>query len=537
MIFIIFDVQNKFFMLKIIRWSLIWILLLGVTLTNCKKDPLPEPEREKEDIPEASDVNKFIWEGLATYYYYVDNVPSLVNPKFNNEDSLNLFLNNYKDSEELFYSLLYRYGEVDKWSFIVDDYKEIEDWISGINESMGFDFRLSYIPGSNSDLFGYVRYVLKGSPADKAGIKRGDFFVKVDGTQLTLSNYQELLFSNNTYTLHMADNINQTFSENDIKHTLTAEVIQENPVHLDTILNLDKLKVGYLVYNSFTSAYDKKLGTSYDLLLNDVFSDFKTAGIDKLILDLRYNGGGSVLTTQYLASMIHSTDKTKVLATTKYNDLLQNYFSQEYGENYFYDYFTESISSKVWKIRDNNGNVIEEVETMEASISSLNFNELYVITSNQTASASELLINGLEPYINVRTIGGSTAGKNVGSFTIRDWIDDEGNVNPNHTWAMQPITLKIANSEGYSEYINGLPPDIEAYEITSDNYTLLPLGDKEETLLKAVINDIKGETTKSASKRNNLKILELPKKHDPLGQEMYINSSRLFKIGTNELLK
>ena len=127
---------------KVIHWSVILLLLLGFVLsTGCEKDdPLPnppeeeepeeeeeDPDEEPEDIPQASDVNLFIWEGLATYYYWVDDVPNLIDPVFNNQDSLNRFLNQYNDSEELFYSLLYKYDVVDKWSFVVDDYSIIEN--------------------------------------------------------------------------------------------------------------------------------------------------------------------------------------------------------------------------------------------------------------------------------------------------------------------------------------------------------------------------------------------------------------------------
>ncbi len=533
---------------KVIHWSVILLLLLGFVLsTGCEKDdPLPnppeeeepeeeeeDPDEEPEDIPQASDVNLFIWEGLATYYYWVDDVPDLIDPVFNNPDSLNRFLNQYNDSEELFYSLLYEYEEVDRWSFVVDDYSIIENWTSGVDKSVGFDFMLSYKSPVSDYLFGYVRYVMEGSPADEAGIERGDFFLEVDGQPLTLSNYQSLLFSDDPYTLHMADwEGGNTFTKNGVTHDLTPEVIRENPVHMDTVLTVDGYKVGYLVYNGFTSAYNQDLETSYDLLLNAVFADFQSSGIDQLVIDLRYNGGGSIQTAKYLASMIHSTDNTKVLAETQYNDLLQNYFRQEEGEEYFYDYFTDHINAATWQVKDDEGNVTGEVETPETPINSLNLNELYVITSYQTASASELLINGLEPYMDdVWVIGENTAGKNVGSFTIRDY-DNKGNLNPNHDWAMQPITLKIANSEGYSDYINGLAPDqdMEAVEIYSGHLNLLPFGDPEEELLKIALNHIRGVSTKSGI-RNTARIrnVDIPKRHAPFSQEMYAEPERIFR--------
>ena len=74
--------------------------------------------------------------------------------------------------------------------------------------------------------------------------------------------------------------------------------------------------------------------------------------------------------------------------------------------------------------------------------------KVYFITSQSTASASELLINGLKPYIDVIQIGDVTLGKNVGSITLYDYIDNNSlTKNPNHNYAMQPIVLKIANSD------------------------------------------------------------------------------------------
>ncbi len=509
-------------MKKILFWNINVILILTLFFAGCKKDdPIPEPNPDEKEIPEASEVNKFIWEGLATYYYWVNDVPNLTNGKFNNEDSLNAFLNTYTAPEDLFYNLLYSYGTIDKWSFIVDNSQEIDNWITGISESMGYDFMLGYI-GDTDNLFGFVRYVLKDTPADLAGIKRGDFFTTVDGTQLTLSNYQALLFTQKTYTLGMADIENNHISENGKAYTMTAVEVQENPILLDTVYTIDGTNIGYLVYNGFTSAYDSKLGNSYDILLNNTIASFKSKGIDKLILDLRYNGGGSVLTSIYLASMIYSTNTSQVFAEYNYNDLVQNAYKDEFGEDYFNFYFSDVISNEKWDIKDANGNIIQTVNTPETQVSSLNLDELYVITSSNTASASELLINGLSPYITVKQIGTNTTGKNVGSFTItlKDWYDYE-DITPEQDWAMQPIVLKIANSDGYSDYINGLQPDIEAEE---DFRELLPFGDTNETLLKVALDDIRGISTKSVTFGNiPLKSFKSSQDMSRFSKEMYVD--------------
>ena len=119
---------------------------------------------------------------------------------------------------------------------------------------------------------------------------------------------------------------------------------------------------------------------------------------------------------------------------------------------------------------------------------------MYILTSNRSASASELLINGLSPHINVVQVGTTTYGKNVGSITLYDYIDNNNDIrNPNHTYAMQPIVLRIANSDNFADYTNGLTPDIDLRERTS---SFGVLGDPNEPLLAAALNHINGGSAK-----------------------------------------
>lgn len=451
----------------------ILLVLAAVCIFNgCRKDdPVPDPVV----IKDATDVNKFIYNGLATYYFWENEIPALNNSKYQIKDSLNLFLNKYTDPEELFESLLYKRDVVDKWSVIVDDSKEIDDWLAGISESMGMDFRLYYIKENSNELVGFIRYVFKNSPAEKAGLKRGDIFTSINGQKLTDSNYLELLFTKISYTMGLASYTGSDFITNGKTVSMTAVRLQENPIHLDTILVVNNIKVGYLVYNSFSNAYDSLINSNYDLELNRVFGKFKEAGIQQLILDMRYNGGGYVSSAIYLASMIYSVNPQLVFAKSKLNDYWQNYYQKNYGAGYFNHYFANEVE--------------KTSQTAAAPIHSLGLNTIYIITSSETASSPELLINGLKPYMNVIQVGENTAGKNVGSWTIRDWIDDYGNVNPNHTWAMQPITLKIANSQNFSDYSAGLEPTIKLKEYPLE---MRPFGDPAEPLLKSCTDHIRG---------------------------------------------
>lgn len=471
-------------------------LLLITLFTNCKKDIKPEPVA----IEEATVVNKFIYNGLKSYYLWSDQVPNLSDAKFSIKDTLNSFLNRYTDPNQLFTNLLYQYKTIDKWSFIVDDSKVIDDWMQGISETMGYDFMLARI-GSAGDVFGFVRYVYKGSPAEKAGIKRGDLFMKVNGTQLTVNNYQTLLFTNSTYTLSMASIAGNYISLNGNSVTMTAVTMQENPIQLDTVLNIETHKIGYLVYNGFNSLFD--------LELNNVFKKFKEAGITSLILDLRYNGGGSAQSAKYLASMIYGTATSEVFLKSQYNSGFQDYIVRTDGASSLIQNFTDKIE--------------KTATTAATPINTLNMKKLYVITSDNSASASELLINGLKPYLQIFNVGINTAGKYVGSFTVKDW-DENGNVNPNHSWAMQPIVVKIANANGVSDYVNGLIPDYPAEE---DIANLLPFGDQDETLLRVALYNIRGIAVpvKKSLKSEELGLKKVFDAQDakPFAKQMYIN--------------
>jgi len=478
----------------LIRISCFSILI--VLLANCKKDIKPETVV----IPEPTVVNKFVYSRLQSYYLWADQIPDLSPYRFSVQDSMNTFLNKYTDPNNLFTSLLYQYKTIDKWSFIVDDSQIIDNWIQGISETMGFDFMLARI-GTTGDVFGFVRYVYKGSPAENAGIKRGELFMKVDGTQLTVDNYQTLLFTKLTYTLSMASVSGNAISLNGKTVTMTAIKMQENPIQMDTVMQVGNLKVGYLVYNGFNA--------DFDLQLNDVFKKFKDAGIEKLILDLRYNGGGSVQTAIYLASMIHGTSTSEIFLKRQYNTGLQNYLINTYGASSLNESFT--------------GTILKTATTAATPINTLNLNKLYVITSDNTASASESLINGLKPYMQIFNVGINSAGKYVGSITIKD-LDANGVVNPKNNWAMQPIVVRIANKNSVSDFVDGLAPDYKAEE---DIANLLPFGDQNETLLRVALNEIQGLplSGKKSLKSEQLGLKKVFDSQDmkPFSKEMYIN--------------
>ncbi len=495
----------------IVYFLIISILVLGGCRKKVPADPAPT-----EPVPE--EISQYIWTGLNEYYLWVDDVDKLSADHYPTANDFYIYLNGFgTDYEGLFYDLLYQYGTVDKWSWIVDDYNELEDSFAGISTSMGYDFRLVRFSGSD-DVFGYIRYVLSDSPADLAGIVRGDLFMKVDGEQLNINNYISLLFEQESYTLSLAaiNEENKVYLTGVTKH-LTAVELQENPVFHTSVMDIGGVKTGYLVYNAFTS--------DFNIALNDAFAWFKSEGIGRLILDMRYNGGGSIQSAIYLASMIYTTNTGTVFSKVNYNARIQDYLLNAYGSDFFNYYFASQIDTIT----------IDHIVTPGLpAINNLGLSELYVIATDGTASASELVINGLDPYIDVTLVGENTTGKYVGSFTVYDW-DNFGNIKPGHIWAMQPIILKIANSLGVSDFVSGLPPDVEAEENIA---TMLPFGDPEEALLKATIDHILGNPPKKSlsalTKGVNYEVIADSKDFIPHSKEMYLDNK--FK-GLNGLKK
>ncbi len=424
---------------------------------------------QDEDDFANLDVNDFIWKGLNVYYLWQADVPNLSDNKFANQRELYSFLNGYSKPESLFESLLYKPESlfpaseaVDRFSWIVDDYLELEGQLQGTTNNNGVEFGLSRKFTGSSELIGWVRYIIPNSDASTKNIKRGEVFYGVNGTQLTINNYQALLFgSNNDYTLNMADINGTVFTPNGKSVSLTKTILDENPILINKVIVSGAHKIGYLMYNAFYSNYDNQL--------NDAFGTLKSQGITDLVLDLRYNGGGSVQTATRLASMITGAFTGQVFAKEQWNAKIESYFATN-DPGSLKNLFTDKIGT--------------------TAINSVNMTKIYILTSASTASASELVINGLKPYITVIQIGDLTTGKNVGSVTLYDSPTfGKEKRNPNHRYAMQPLVLKIVNGVGFGDYQNGLSPTFQLKETLS---TLDVLGSPTEPLLSLAIGKITG---------------------------------------------
>jgi len=320
-------------------------------------------------------------------------------------------------------------GPVDRWSFAVKQ-SEWDDISSGI----GGDFGLGAHFITDGDL--RVKSVERESPAGKAGIHRGWRITKVDGsTNINSSNANALsdkIFnsSQTSFTFQKPDGTS-------VDITLNATSYHEEPIFLDSVYTIDSKKVGYLVFNSFlgdtTTVYNR---------LQQVFDHFANENIVDLIVDLRYNGGGYVSVQERLANY---------LAPSAANGQLM--MKQQYNDKHT-QYNTSANFSKK---------------------GSLNLLRIFFIVTSGTASASELLINNLKPYMEEKLVGPTaTHGKPVGFFPI-----------PVSDWYIFPVSFRSTNKNDEGNYYNGLPVNsIVADGLDKD------WGDVKETCLASALKYI-----------------------------------------------
>tara|TARA_B000000477_G_scaffold71438_1_gene59947 strand:+ start:8170 stop:9603 length:1434 start_codon:yes stop_codon:yes gene_type:complete len=445
----------------------------------------------------TSEINDFVWKGMNAAYLYKQEIFDLSNNRFDSSDEYANYLNNFESPEILFESLIYERENIDKFSVIVDNYIELEQFFNGSSVSNGMEYGLSYIPNSSNEIFGFVRYVHPGSNADINNIKRGDVFRGVNNTLLNINNYSGLL-SQDVYIVNFAnynsfntENINDdTIDLINVNIELSKQPLNKNPVYHYNIINSSDKKIGYLMYNQFVSNYDSYIET--------IFSEFKSKSVDELILDLRYNPGGSVNSAIFLSSLITGQFQNEIFSTEEWNPDIQNYWlnnDPEYLINRF-------ISSE----------------------NSLNMSKLYILTTRSSASASELVINCLKPYINIIQIGTTTYGKYQASVTIYDSEDfSNQNINTSHNYALQPLVLKILNANGESDYFNGISPN---YEFEERPYEMGIIGEIDEPLLNFTLDLINSRNINE----NKLEIFGLfddNLKFEYLNKEMYIKNKVL----------
>jgi carboxyl-terminal processing protease len=436
---------------KAYQYALVFFLLGSITVA-CQKDEVePEVAKKPVEVSLTAETNSWIYDVMDEVYYWSDQMPGDPDKE--------------QDPKDFYKGLL---SSEDRFSHIVPNYQDLINSLNGVSKEAGYEFGL--FQEENSDnVFAAVLYVKSNSPAAAAGLKRGDEINKINGKQITVSNYKTLvpeIYSDHTIDYHR---FNKETGSDELQPQISLQAVElaENPSHLDTVITVGGKKVGYFVYNFFAAGANG----SYDKEVDQVMAGFKSEGVSDLVLDLRYNSGGSVASATNLASLLgKNIDGTKIFFENRWNNVLQEYWENEAdGEKRLRQHFID----KAEKIGEN-----------------LSASRLYVLTGQGTASASELIINGLKPYMEVYLIGDKTVGKNVASIPFED------KDNPDNTYGILPIVLRIYNSQGESDYQNGFEPD---FPVRDYQFPLKALGDVEEPLLAQALAHITGSNARISS--------------------------------------
>jgi C-terminal processing protease CtpA/Prc len=386
---------------------------------------------------------------MQYWYYWNTDIPA------NPDKSL--------EPEPFFESLL---SEEDRFSWIQENFTELLNSLRGVSKEAGFEYALYREASDNNNVIAQVLYVKANSPASSSGLKRGDIISQINGTQITTDNYKDLvskLSQNHSLTYKSLDVDARIFGDAQTINIVPVEYA-ENPNLLNKVLTYNDRKIGYYVYNLFSEGPSS--GTKiYTQEMDNIFAAFKAQGITDIILDLRFNSGGAVTAAQNLASLlVKNATSTTVFVRHQYNEGVTQEIKSEpnLGEGYLSVPFLVKAQNVGSQLRDG---------------------RVYVLTGSRTASASELIINGLKPFMDVYLVGGTTVGKNVGSISLYDEDD------PENTWGIQPIVSKLFNSQNQSDYSDGFTPQLP----DSDNSLYLyPLGDPRETLLNKALMQITG---------------------------------------------
>ncbi|MFD2934008.1 S41 family peptidase [Spirosoma flavum] len=445
-----------------------WLLMAGfiLSLSACKKttdDVIPQTTATSTS--ENQTVDSWILANMREVYYWNDKIPANPDTTLAPDVFFDSILNTYDATTN---------PTGDRFSWIENDATTLTAELSGQSTTTGMDYNLYLRASGSTGVIAQVLYVLPGSPAQQAGLKRGDIISKVNGQLLNTTNYSDLLFTGTTFTFGLATVSGTSLVDSDKTVTVTETVFQENPVFLDSVYTVGSKKVGYLVYNQFVPGANGSTANEYDAQVDAVFSKFKAQGVNELVLDLRYNPGGYTSSSANLASLIgKGISSNQLYFREEWNATITPELQKEYGSSFFVT------------------NFLDKAQNIGGSLS-----RVFVLTTDHTASASELIINGLRPYMTVSTIGTTTYGKNVGSITI---TDDTGKIK----WGMQPIVFKSYNNAGQSDYSTGFTPTVEVDEPIS----LLPLGDVNEPLLNEALYQISGNSAsgrKAVAVRNPL---------------------------------
>ncbi len=393
-------------MKKITLLPFIGSLFTGMLVfTSCNP-----PEEKQVNVDQS--VKTAIYDTMKEWYFWNEELPVSVDVDLN------------QSNEELLRGLMYT--ELDRWSYLTTT-EEFTKAFTGQNAGHGIGFAM----GPDEKI--YISFVYKDSPAGKDGWERGWEIVGINDRPITsyrtANGYSFQLGPNNsgitnTFTFRLPDGSTTT-------RTNTKEEYQANSVLHKEVVKEGNKAIGYWAYNSFKAS--PGISPTKSLEVEETLAYFEEAGINELVMDLRYNGGGSVdVAEDIMNALVPASASGKLMYTNAHNLDKSSYNS----------------------------------ETLFEKQGNLSLERVIFITSRGSASASELLINCLEPYMEVVLVGENTYGKPVGSFPLSNFNPTlrENNVE------LVPVTFAIANADGNAAYYNGFPVDILAMDDPSKNW-------------------------------------------------------------------
>lgn len=422
--------------------SLLIVVVALALFASCKKeggiDPvLPQPTDSLQKI------NRWVLDSMIKYYLWSDDYGTFPSLSESTPDFYRRLLNT-----------------TDEFSWITNGGSIGPE--KSTYESFGFQYLLVSIPSySSTSLVGVVSLVAPGSPAANAGLKRGDYFSKVNSQPISDQNKAQIITAlqqSSPLKVTMLTNTAGVWAEGVVK-TMSSAYYEERPVFVRKVFRYNNIVTGYLFYNQFTETFDR------DVL--DALDSFRVKNVQELIIDLRYNPGGSVATAAKISAMLLKN----INATETFSYYAGN---SKLGLN------KQSFDKAVLSSGNAYRRSFDQLHSQ-----ALTLNRIFLLTGDHSASAAEMLVNNLKPYITVVQIGEKTRGKDKAGVLIKDLRQPK-----QVYWQLYPMVFRIQNANQQGNYPDGIDP---LYPVAE--YATLPLrnlGDVNESMLKEALFRIYG---------------------------------------------
>jgi carboxyl-terminal processing protease len=327
--------------------------------------------------------------------------------------------------EELLRAMTFR--ELDHWSGMQKQAERQAFFDQGRFQGLG------YTLGVDADGGLRISWVHEGSAAGRAGLDRGALIVAVNGHPVESLSAADLNAElSRDVVVHTVRELDGTVHDVELQQG----DVDISSVKYTTVLDTPQGPVGYLMFTTFVLPGEDELRAA--------FSTFRAAGVSQLVIDLRYNGGGLLRTAALLGSLIDTDASGQPLIVETYNN--------QHPE-------------------------LNRQRLMFDTDEGVNATHVVFLTTSRTASASEQVINGLEPYLDVKVVGTTTLGKPVGADS---WDNCE--------YTLAPITFHSLNAAGEGDYFQGIQPTC-----TAEDDLLHRLGDPQEAQLAAALQVLAGQ--------------------------------------------